>query len=120
MQMPVCAAIGMFQVAAPIAAPALKEAVASLPTLPQRELPGAIALIAKLANEVPGAAAAAMHAVRERVAGLGQGVPLCVLQALCLAVIQHHEVASAILQVRISLGAPHSTSCCRCCRDHHC
>lgn len=101
-----CAAIGMFQIAQPVAAPALKEAVASLPTLPQRELPGAIALVAKLANEVPSSAPAAVRAIRERVAALGHNAPLCVLQALCLAVIQHHEVASAILQVRCPSRLP--------------
>lgn len=98
MQVPVCTAIGMLQIAPAIAAPTLKEALEALSSLPKRDLPGAIALITKLANEVPAQAPAAVRAVRERVNTLGPEVPLGVLQAMCLAVLQHHEVASALLQ----------------------
>ena len=52
-QVPVCTAIGMLQIAPAIAAPTLKEALEALPCLLKRDLPGAIALITKLANEVP-------------------------------------------------------------------
>ncbi len=69
----------------------------ALPMLSEAELPPAVGLVLKLASESPTARAPAVHCVRARVRSAAPGVAGGTLDAMRLAVLQHKEVASALL-----------------------
>lgn len=87
--------------------------VQALPMLSEAELPPAVGLVLKLASESPTARAPAVHCVRARVRSAAPGVAGGTLDAMRLAVLQHKEVASALLadidaEARSGKAAPDS------------
>lgn len=69
----------------------------ALPMLSEAELPPAVGLVLKLASESPTARVPAVQCVRARVRSATPGVAGGTLDAMRLAVLQHREVAAAVL-----------------------
>lgn len=65
--------------------------------LSEAELPPAVGLVLKLASESPLARAPAVRCVRGRVRSAAPGAAGGTLDAMRLAVLQHRDVASAVL-----------------------
>ena len=65
--------------------------------LSEAELPPAVGLVLKLASESPAMRAPAVACVRARVRSAAPGVAGGTLDAMRLAVLQHQEVAAALL-----------------------
>ncbi len=69
----------------------------ALPMLSEAELPPAVGLVLKLASESPLARAPAVRCVRGRVRSAAPGAAGGTLDAMRLAVLQHRDVAFAVL-----------------------
>lgn len=99
LRLPVLAALGKLAIDPAVAEKVLRAAVEALPYLSDTELPPAVGLVLKLSSSSSSCRAAAVKAVRQRVrqAPAGEGVSQGTVDALRLAVMQHHAVASAML-----------------------
>ena len=85
----------MLRIDAAYADAALAQAIDALPTLPDAEVPGAVALALRLAGDTPGAAEPAVRAARRAVGARGAAATLGMLQTLAFAVTQHPAAAAA-------------------------
>jgi hypothetical protein len=75
----------------------LVDTLADLASLPQSELPGAIALAARVAGDSQEAAAKCARAARAAVHAHGHDVSLASLQTLSLVALQYDSIAEALL-----------------------
>jgi hypothetical protein len=97
-QLAVCTALSMLHIEPVFAEATLTEALASLPRLPPAELPGALALVMRLAGESEDVVEPTVAAVRSALRALGSNVSLGLLQTLAFSVLQHPDLAAVYVR----------------------